>query len=92
MNIDLTVDDLHSFDHLDAFSRAKMQELKELGKDRAKGHGGVKLDDLKTVAVALGISKSQKKETLVVRHDFCKKREQFKNPNLKRMKTHVLGC
>lgn len=65
MNIDLTVDDLHSFDHLDAFSRAKMQELKELGKDRAKGHGGVKLDDLKTVAVALGISKSQKKETLV---------------------------
>jgi hypothetical protein len=37
-----------------------MQELKELGNDRAKGHDGVK--DLKTIAGALGISKSQKKE------------------------------
>ena len=65
MNIDLTVDDLHNFDNLDAVSRKIMQDLKEIGRDRAKGHGGVKLDDLKVVAGALGINKCQRKEILV---------------------------
>jgi hypothetical protein len=65
MNIDLTVDDLHNFDNLDAVSRKIMQDLKEIGRDRVKGHGGVKLDDLKVVAGALGINKCQRKEILV---------------------------
>ncbi len=65
MNIDLTVDDLHNFDNLNAISRKILQDLKELGRDRTKGHGSVKLDDLKVVAGALGINKCQKKEILV---------------------------
>ncbi len=65
MNIDLTFDDLHNFENLDATSRKILQNLKEIGRDRAKGHGGVKLDDLKVVAGALGINKCQKKEILV---------------------------
>ena len=96
MNIDLTVDDLHNFDNLNAISRKILQDLKELGRDRAKGHGGVKLDDLKVVAGALGINKCQKKEILVdlifIRITNQHQLSEIQRSRFKKMIIHVSDC
>jgi hypothetical protein len=65
INIDLTSEEPNSFDYLKPLVKEKLQALKDLGRDRAKGHGGVTIGDLKIIAGALGINKSQKKDILV---------------------------